>query len=280
MRHTVHQNRSMMVTELALGFAVGAIMALTGAGGGILAVPVLMFGLQLNVSQAGPVGLMAVGLAATLGAAAALPAGTVRYRAAILMSVSGMLLSPLGIWLSHRTDGRWLAILFSLLLFFVAYRSFRHARKQSQFNVQGAAGQAQEPTCLQNPRSGRFVWTARCMRALVLAGGIAGFFSGLLGVGSGFIIVPALQHFTGLAMQSVIATSLTVIALVSWTGVLFNYTSGSLDMDTALPFCTGAMAGMLAGRFMPHWLTEFQVQISFAVLSAVVATGMLLFSFA
>lgn len=271
----------MIATELALGFAVGAIMALTGAGGGILAVPVLMFGLQLNVSQAGPVGLMAVGLAATLGAAAALPAGTVRYRAAILMSVSGMLLSPLGIWLSHRTDSRWLSILFSLLLFFIAYRTFFFAGKQSRStSVQGTAGQIQEPACLQNTRSGRFVWTARCMRALMLAGGIAGFFSGLLGVGSGFIIVPALQHFTGLTLQSVIATSLTVIALVSWTGVLFNYTSGNLNLDMALPFCTGAMAGMLAGRFMPHWLTEFQVQISFAVLSAAVATGMLIFSFA
>lgn len=50
-----------MIIELGLGLAVGAIMALTGAGGGILAVPLLVFGLHLSVTQAGPVGLLAVG---------------------------------------------------------------------------------------------------------------------------------------------------------------------------------------------------------------------------
>ena len=75
-----------------------------------------------------------VGLAAALGAAVGLKAGIVRYRAALLMSVTGMLLSPFGVWLVHRLDNRWLSILFSIILFFIAYRTFRQAKDHSTNN--------------------------------------------------------------------------------------------------------------------------------------------------
>ena len=81
-----------MLTSLGLGVAIGVILALTGAGGGILAVPALVFGVRLGMAQAGPVGLLAVGMAAALGAVLGLRNGTVRYRAALLISLAGMML--------------------------------------------------------------------------------------------------------------------------------------------------------------------------------------------
>jgi hypothetical protein len=72
-----------MTIILLLGFTVGIILALTGAGGGILAVPLLVFGAGLSMAQAGPIGLLAVGLAAALGAVMGLKSGTVRYKAAM-----------------------------------------------------------------------------------------------------------------------------------------------------------------------------------------------------
>ena len=57
-----------MIIVLLLGLTVGVILALTGAGGGILAVPLLVFGAGLSMAEAGPIGVLAVGLAATLGA--------------------------------------------------------------------------------------------------------------------------------------------------------------------------------------------------------------------
>jgi len=67
---------------MTLGALIGMVMALTGAGGGVLAIPLLVFGLHLPVQQAAPVGLVAVGMAAALGAALGLRQGIVRYRAA------------------------------------------------------------------------------------------------------------------------------------------------------------------------------------------------------
>lgn len=266
-----------MIVELGLGLAVGAIMALTGAGGGILAVPLLVFVLQLSVAQAGPIGLLAIGLAATLGAATGLKAGIVRYRAALLMSVTGMFLLPFGVWLAHRLDNRWLSILFSIVLFFIAYRTFRQAKNHST-DTEGS--KTPKLACVRDANSGQFVWTTRCARALAMSGGVAGLFSGLLGVGGGFVIVPALQRYTDLVIKSVVATSLTVIALVSLTGVLFSATADALNWVVAIPFCAGALAGMMAGKLISSWLAGPQLQISFAVLSAVVAVGMMIKSFA
>ena len=85
-----------------LGGLVGLVLGLSGAGGGVIAVPLLVFGLNLPMQAAAPVGLIAVGLAAGIGAALGLREGIVRYRAAALIGLFGMLVAPLGVWLAQR----------------------------------------------------------------------------------------------------------------------------------------------------------------------------------
>lgn len=261
-----------MLTSLALGLAVGLILALTGAGGGILAVPLLMFGTHIGVAQAGPIGLMAVGMAAALGAFLGLRIGVVRYRAALLVAVTGMLFSPAGLWLAHRIDNRWLSVLFAATLLYVAFNTFRKAR-----GVQAGAPEAgpRPPVCVRGADTGRFIWTRPCARALTLSGSIAGLLSGLLGVGGGFVMVPALRRYTDLAMQSAVATSLAVIALISASGVVASAASGTLAWGIALPFSAGALAGMLGGRTLSNRLSSAHLNRAFASVSVVVALGMI-----
>lgn len=260
-----------MMTPLALGLAVGLILALTGAGGGILAVPLLVFGTHIGMAQAGPIGLLAVGMAACLGAILGLRAGVVRYRAAMLVAVTGMVCSPAGLWLARRVDNRWLSVLFAFTLLYVAFKSFGKARRK------GAASTAPRPVpvCVRDAATGRFVWTRPCARALALSGSLAGLLSGLLGVGGGFVMVPALQRYTDLAMQSAVATSLAVIALISAAGVVTSAASGGLAWSIALPFAAGALAGMLGGRSLSGRLSGPHLQIAFAVVSTLVAAGMI-----
>lgn len=262
-----------MLTVLGLGLVVGVILALTGAGGGILAVPLLVFGIGMSVAEAGPIGLLAVGMAAALGAVLGLRQGMVRYRAALLIAGVGMLLSPLGLWLAHRIDNRWLGVLFALVLLLVALRAFRQATAGT--DAQAARAAVRHP-CVRDKATGRFIWTSSCARALAISGAAAGLLSGLLGVGGGFVMVPALQRYTDLAMQSVVATSLAVIALVSVTGVVASAASGGMAWNVALPFSVGALTGMLAGRTVSARLAGPHLQIGFAVVSAAVAAGMLL----
>ncbi len=261
-----------MEASIGLGFLVGTIMALTGAGGGILAVPLLVFGTGMGVAQAGPIGLLAVGLSAALGAGLALKAGTVRYRAALLMAGAGMLLSPAGIWLAQHLNARTLSLLFGLVLLLVAYRSFRRSRSAGGTSDRMPA---HDLPCVRDARSGRFIWTSACARALMTAGALAGLLSGLLGVGGGFVMVPALQRYTDLTMQSIVATSLAVIALISLAAVSISVAAGRLEYAIAIPFSAGALAGMMIGRIVALRLAAPQLQKGFALVSAIVAFGMI-----
>jgi len=261
-----------MLTNTLLGLVIGIILALTGAGGGILAVPALVFGAHQSVAQAGPVGLLAVGMAAALGAVLGLRAGTVRYRAALLISAAGMALSPLGLWLAQRIENRWLTLVFAMVLLFVAYRTYRQTNTPASLSSDDAMD---TPPCIRDADTGRFQWTAPCARALALSGGVAGVLSGLLGVGGGFVMVPALRRYTDLAMQSVVATSLAVIALVSMTGVVSSAAAGTLNWSVAMPFSAGALAGMAGGRLIAARLAGPLLQQGFAIVSAMVAAGMM-----
>lgn len=257
-----------MLTSALLGLLVGLILALTGAGGGILAVPLLVFGAGMKVAEAAPVALLAVGMAAALGAVLGLKAGLVRYRAALLVAAAGMLLAPAGLWAAHVADGRWLGLLFAATLLYVALRTYRQATGKLQ------ASAAPAPACVRDPGTGRFVWTRPCARALALSGAAAGLLSGLLGVGGGFVMVPALQRYTDLAIKPAVATSLAVIAIISLGGVSAAAAQGAIDWSRAAPFAAGALGGMLAGRSLAARVAGPQLQKTFAAVSALVAIGM------
>jgi len=253
---------------LGLGAVVGAILALTGAGGGILAVPLLVFGLHLTMAQAAPVGLIAVGAASAFGAALGLRDGLVRYRAAMLIGAVGMLLAPLGVRLAQVIPNTPLMVSFSLVLAWIAWRSFHQARRGGV--ASDARALAAQP-CVLNPAEGRLTWTGPCALALTGTGALSGLLSGLLGVGGGFVIVPALSRFTNVATRGIFATSLAVIALVSIGGVTAAALHGAVIWPVALPFAAGATVAMFAGRRLAARLAGPKLQQGFALVSAAVA---------
>ena len=264
-----------MILSLILGALVGFIMGLTGAGGGILAVPLLVFGLHLTVASAGPIGLLAVGIAAAMGAVIGLRGGIVRYRAAALIAGIGIFLTPLGSWLARQMDTRYLTILFAVVLLVVAYKSLRESKK----NIVEDSDRPAFP-CVRFTASGRFIWTGKCALRLSVVGGVAGLLSGMLGVGGGFVIVPALQRFTDLTMQSIVATSLAVIALISLMSVAGSIYGGHFDYVLGIPFAIGALSGMLVGgRFASRWPSRY-LKFAFGVVCAFVSMGLLMKSMA
>jgi len=257
---------------LVLGAAVGLILAFTGAGGGILAVPLLVFGLHMTIVQAAPVGLIASGAASAVGALLGLREGLVRYRAAALIGITGMLFAPLGVHLARLVPNQPLTVGFAMVLAWVAWRTFHQAHPNSADPQRRAAVQM---PCVLNPDEGRLTWTMPCAWALAGTGAVAGVLSGLLGVGGGFVIVPALMRATNLAVRSIFATSLAVIALVSVGGVGAAAWHGSIDWNVALPFALGAIAALLAGRRIAARLDGARLQQGFGVTVAVVSVLLL-----
>jgi len=249
----------LLAVGFGLGAVVGLILALTGAGGGILAVPLLVFGLHLSIAQAAPVGLIAVGLASALGALLGLREGIVRYRAALLIGLAGMACAPLGVRLAHAISNGPLTLAFSAVLVHVGVRMLRQSRSIA------STDERPRPACVVDIGTGRLSWSAPCARALAGTGIASGLLSGLLGVGGGFVIVPSLTRFSDLDPRSILATSLAVIALVSVGGVLGASAQGAIAWPVAGPFALGALAALALGRRVAAHITGARLQQAFAV---------------
>jgi uncharacterized protein len=257
--------------EVLLGIVTGFVLALTGAGGTIIAVPLLMFSLHLTVAEAAPIALLAVGLSSAIGALLAFKHKRVRYRAASLIAVTGALTAPAGIWTAQQVPNTPLTLLFACVLVYVAAHMFRQSLHENEKDASILAA----PPCRLDDISGRLVWTFPCFRALALSGTSAGFLSGLLGVGGGFVIVPTLKKATNLTMQSILATSLAIVALISTMGVISAILIDAMNWSIAIPFCGATIAGMLLGRIFADRFAGPRLQQGFALLAGFVAIGMI-----
>lgn len=251
----------------SLGVLVGLVMGLTGAGGGILAVPALVFALGLPLAEAAPVALFAVAGAAFLGAAQGLRKRLVRYRAASFMAAIGASVSPLGLWLAGVAPERVLLAVFAAIMVFVSVRMFRGAHLEH----------GQDPTVplRVNRDTGRLRWTPRTALALAAIAAASGLLTGLFGVGGGFVIVPALRRWSDLAMADIVATSLAVIALVSTASLLASVSTRTPPLALVAPFVAGAAVGMLAGSAGSRRLPPALLQRIFAAVTFAAAIALL-----
>lgn len=263
-----------------LGALVGVVLGLTGAGGSILAVPFLMAGLGWTLTQAEPVALLAVCAAAAFGTVVAWDVTYVRHRAAMLMAAFGFFTAPLGIKAAQALPVPILTALFAAVLVVVALRMAWQARRTPEETrvvraaVAGDALPAHGRWIRLNQR-GRIAWNRRAVVALAGIGAVTGFLAGLLGVGGGFVIVPALRGLSQLSMHSVVATSLLAIALTSAGAVAGTALLGvPIPWVEALPFVVGALGGMLAGRRLAPHVAGPRLQQGFAALMLIVAAGL------
>ncbi len=261
-----------VLTSLCLGAMVGAVLGLTGAGGGILAVPALALGMGCSMEQATPVALIAVASSAAVGALEGLRQRLVRCRAAIVMAAAGVPLTSLGVRLAHTLSQGMLLSLFSAVMLVVAVRLLSQALRYGQ------AGAANSRFCVGyvDPKTGRLVWSWATGIAFALTGAVTGLMAGLLGVGGGFIMVPSLRKLTNMPMHGIVATSLMAIALVGAGGVVSIVLHGTpLPLRLTLWFSVAGAAGMLGGRVLSRRLSPRHVQVVFAAALLCVSVGLL-----
>ncbi|TDU26491.1 hypothetical protein DFR24_3517 [Panacagrimonas perspica] len=259
-----------MLVLFALGICIGLTLGLTGAGGSIIAVPILMFGMGWTVAQAGPVALLAVASSAAVGAMIGLRQRQVRYRAAILVASCGVVVSPAGLMTAKHIPPHLLTVAFAALLAWASFTALKKSRGSSHVGVSESVG-GDGASCLRDAATGRFCWTRSCGQALAITGVGAGFLSGLFGVGGGFFIVPALRRITDLSMNAVIATSMLIIALVSSGAAISAALAGRLPLDVGLPFAFGAVCGMAGGRMVSGKVDGVLLARGFSALCGVIA---------
>ena len=208
---------------LTLSMAVGVLLGLLGGGGSILMVPVLVYVLGSTVDQAVPLSLLVVGTTGVALVAAHARAGRVRWDVGAVFGITSMAGAYLGGSLARFLPAAVVLIGFGVAMLATAYAMLRPRQ-----------------TCRSAPLS---------RPKLAFVGALVGIVTGLVGAGGGFAVVPALVLFGGLAMPEAVATSLTVIALNSLTGLLGHlHGAGSgLDWAAATPIVAAALTGSAVG---------------------------------
>lgn len=254
------------VLPIFLGIGTGILLGLTGAGGGVIAAPLLILTMHQSVTSSAPIALIAVSLGSAMGVLMGLREGIVRYRAALLLSFMGLLASPVGIHLARLLPAPPLLVAFALLLLYQGWRYWSD----------GGVPQDQQPPCQINPSGGRFIWTRRCTLTMMRMGLLTGFLSGLLGVGGGFVLVPAMRRHTPLSIHSIAATSLMVLTVVSTGGLIQWIAIGNIQWHIGIPFVGGVLIGMVIGRIKARTLSETLIRRVFALLCVAVAASLLL----
>ena len=249
---------------LLYGLVVGISLGLTGGGGSIFAVPLLIYGLGVPVRSAIGLSLAVVGATAGFGAMLRWRAREIDLRAGIVFAVGGMVFAPAGTSIGHFLPASLLLSFFAVLMSFVGWRMW-----MGKAETADAVG----PCVLKGdgkPGLG-------CYTRLAGAGALAGALSGLFGVGGGFIIVPSLLYVTGTTIHRAVATSLLVIFLISLSGVGASIAQGqAFPTPVSALFLAGGILGMLGGGAMRSRLSGPVLRKVFAAAMWAVGAYMLI----
>jgi len=264
----------MVLLSLAFGAIVGLSLGLTGGGGAIFAVPLLVYGLSVEPRQAVGISLAAVGMTAAVGLLIRWKAGQVEVVTGLLFAVAGMAGAPIGSWLSGVIPESLLLLLFALLMFVVAARMWQDARRDTKHAANSAAEDG--PICGRDT-AGKLRLASPCVVVLCVVGVLTGVLAGMFGVGGGFVIVPALVLFTGMAIHRAVGTSLLVITLICAAGVASHLLAQrAIPLDMTLYFVGGGVLGMFAGIWVSRALSGPALQKGFAAVIVAVAVFVIL----
>lgn len=265
-----------------LGVLVGLALGLTGGGGSILAVPMLIYGLGMDAKVAVSMSLAAVAFITAAGTISAGREGMVEVRVALFFAVTGMLAAPFGVAAGQRVSEAVIVVGFALLMLLVGLRMFWRARRQPAEASAVRAGSMSAddltddgPVCRYSA-DGVLRLNAPCSAALAAMGAVVGFLSGFFGVGGGFLIVPALLLITQMGIHRAVATSLLVITLIGLSGVAASYLAGrEVPWGTTGIFVLGGLAGMGLGRRLASRLAGPTLQQLFAMAILAIGTMMI-----
>lgn len=247
--------------QLLAGYALAAVIGLSlgvlGGGGSILTVPILVYVLGFGAKAAIAMSLPIVGITSVVGAARHWRGGAVDLRTALVFGGITMLTSYVGARLSVLLSAGTQLGLLAIVMVAAAVSMLRNARMESSTESAAAETEVTVRPALTAP--------------LVLIAAGVGLLTGLVGIGGGFLVVPALVILAHLSMRAAIGTSLVVIAMNSLSGSLGYIGHADIVWPFVARFAAVAVGGILIGTHLVRFVSQAALKQAFAVL--LLATG-------
>ena len=242
----------MQMLGLALAALVGVSLGLLGAGGSILAVPILVYVVGMPAKSAIAVSLLVVGATSAFGAVQHWRAGNIELRTAAVFGALSMAGSYAGGRIAVFLSETFQLTLFAAVMLAAAVSMLRSRRE--------------DPAAFHEVR----------LSLLAAAALATGSLTGVVGVGGGFLIVPALVLFSGVPIKRAVGTSLLVIALNSASGFVAHAGHVNIDWSYTATFTAIAIAGVFFGSAAVPFASQRALKRSFALLLVAVAGFVLL----
>lgn len=236
-----------MMLAWILSMGVGLSLGLLGGGGSVLMVPVFVYAAGLNVKEAITLSLLVVAVTSLAGAFRYFFRGFVNVRLLVIFALFGSAGAVAGARLTHLLAHHMLLNIFGVLMILTGL-IFLFKK--------------------ENPESGEM---KKCRPLFIPAALISlslGVLTGFLGVGGGFLIVPALSILMKCSIKSSIGTSLAVISTNALAGFAGHVFIETIDWKAAAVFSAMAGAGAVLGSFAAEYLSSSFLKKSFALLVA------------
>ena len=145
------------------GLICGTALGLTGGGGSILAVPLLVYGVGIPFHHAVTISLLIVGVTALMGFCPKIKKGEVELSAGVTLAITGMVFAPIGSYVSHYLNDQVLLIAFSILMAFIGVWSLFKSKFIAKEN------NLKQPYCRYLP-NGKLQLTIKCRAVLFISG--------------------------------------------------------------------------------------------------------------
>ncbi len=222
---------------------IGITLGLLGSGGSIITLPVLIYFGGLDEKVAIASSLLIVGFISLAASVRNIFERKVEFSAVINFGLTSMLGSYISAWLSQGVSAKVQLLTFSIVMLFAAYRMLRPSQSQPE-----------TPSKIK----------------VAMMGYLVGMVTGFVGVGGGFLIVPALVVFTGLTIKRAASTSLVIIALQSFAGFAKHVTvldslGLNLDWNVIVTMSVVGIIGSQVGTYFNDKISQQALKKGFGV---------------
>lgn len=255
---------------VAIGLASGVLSGMFGIGGGVLTTPAirLLLGAPALVAVGTP--LVAIIPSAVTGAFSYARSRIADVRSGLIIAAAGALSAIAGAWATKLVGGTFVLVATAAVIVYAAADMALQVVRPPKAvcdepPTTDAPGEQVEPAAgaeLACERPGVF--------ALAVIGLVTGFYSGFLGLGGGFIIVPMLTRWQRFSIKRAIGTSLVAVSLLAVPGTITHSLLGHIDWGIAAALVVGVIPGAMIGAKITLGTSDRHVRIGFAVLFSLV----------
>ena len=244
-----------------IGIFTGTLAGLLGIGGGLMMVPALtLFGVPLV--QATATSLVGVFLSSVSGSIQNFKTGELNWRVSLTLALFGIVTAQFGAWLGDRLSDAVLSLAFAVLLLVTIFlMNLKQRLKRQQTKADPVHQDLSEDVSLQNlalsalslPEPAHEVRVSSAFGSIAGIGLLAGFLSGLFGVGGGVVMVPLQMLFLGEEIKSAVRTSLGAIVAIAVSGLIQHTLNDNVLWIPGICLGLGGIIGAQLGtRLLPR----------------------------